>query len=164
MDVKRDTIKVIWMKMILLIAPLVIVAMSFMVSLAKDYTSTGTTLAVLLIMLLANYQVFSSLYPILAKITLDEEKLTIKYPFWGREKSFNYSQLKGFKKQVVPLNFLAKFGLLLYTEDGKVAELSPLFITNIPEIEDFLQTKTNNLGKEPFRLFKTVWDRLFWRY
>ncbi|MEQ9098979.1 MAG: hypothetical protein RIF36_09950 [Imperialibacter sp.] len=164
MDVKRDTFKVIWMKMILLIAPLVIIAMSFMVSLAKDYTSTGTTLAVLLIMLLANYQVFSSLYPILAKITLDEEKVTIKYPFWGKEKTFKYSQLKGFKKQVVPLNFLAKFGLLLYTEDRRVVELSPLFITNIPEIEDFLQTKTNNLGKEPFRLFKTVWDRLFWRY
>jgi hypothetical protein len=129
MDVKRDTFKVIWMKMMLLIAPLVIIAMSFMVSLAKDYTSTGTTLAVLLIMLLANY-----------------------------------NQLTGFKKQVVPLNFLAKFGLLLYTEDGKVAELSPLFITNIPEIEGFLQTKTNNLGKEPFRLLKTVWDRFFWRY
>ena len=94
MDVKRDTFKVIWMKMILLIAPLVIIAMSFMVSLAKDYPSTGTTLAVLLIMLLANYQVFSSLYPILAKITLDEEKVNIKYPFWGKEKTFNYSQLK----------------------------------------------------------------------
>jgi cytochrome bd-type quinol oxidase subunit 2 len=91
MDVKRDTFKVIWMKMMLLIAPLVIIAMSFMVSLAKDYTSTGTTLAVLLIMLLANYQVFSSLYPILAKITLNEEKVTIKYPFWGKEKTFNYS-------------------------------------------------------------------------
>jgi hypothetical protein len=164
MDAKRDTFKVIWMKMILLMAPLVIIAMSFMVSLSKDYTSTGTTLAVLLMMLLASYQVFSSLYPILAKITLDEEKVTITYPFWGKKKTFNYNQLTGFKKQVVPLNFLAKFGILLYTENGKVAELSPLFITNIPEIENFLQTKTNNLGKEPFRLFKTVWDRLFWRY
>ena len=59
MDVKRDTFKVIWMKMILLMAPLVIVAMSFMVSLAKDYTSTGMTLAILFVILLGNYQVFS---------------------------------------------------------------------------------------------------------
>jgi len=156
--------KVMLFKLMLVIVPLLAATLSFFSfqeGLPSEVRWTYNGLA--FFVLLLGYQLLTSIRPLMQTVSLFDDHLAVKSAFRGKSIKFMYSEIDGFKKQLVPGNRKAHHAILIFSKGKRVAEVSGLFTSNVGQLEEALGEKINHLGKEPHNVFKNMWDRMLWR-
>jgi len=156
--------KALLFKLLLVIVPLLGCTMIFAM-LQQDFPNELFVpyLGTAVMLILVGYHLFTTIRPVLQTIQLYEDYMVVKSAFRGNETRFKYSEINGFKKQLVPGNGKARHSLFLFSKGKRVAEVSELLTSNVAELEKAFGEKTTYLGKESYSVFKNVLDRMLCR-
>lgn len=156
--------KVMLYKLMLIIIPFLAATMALF-AFQEDFPSELRLAysGIVFLVLLFGYQLFTSLRPLMQPVTLFDDRLTVKSAFRGKTTEVKYTDIDGFKKQLVPGNRKAHITLLIISRGKRAAEISGLFTSNVGELEKVLGEKITYLGKEPHNVLKNMWDRMLWR-
>lgn len=150
---------------VMMFAGVVSILLIGLIFLDPELTS-GIAVVLVLIMLamsLAVYQLFASLQPYLATVAFQNEYLEIRQGFSGAQKKLPYAELEGYKKQLIPANRKAYNCLIIVSNGRSVADISSQYTQNLDDIEAALSEKIPYLGKEPYKPWKSMVDRMLRR-
>ena len=119
--------------------------------------------AILALVSLAFYQITTISIPLLAKVSLYEDRIEVTGILQKKPKVFQLNQIDGYKKRFVPGRNKADKTLLIMLDGKRVVEISGSFIHSVDGFEQTLQEKIKYLGTQPYNILTDIRDRMLWR-